>query len=131
MFISQVLKWNLAIQYKSTIQSEHVTFAGDGGSGMWREVSSGMQGKMVPHRLGWRGQWEIIDRVLGRWVRLPPGARTMGPLLSYHGSGGHLEPSAAGASTLLSQWHRLSFSPPFFLYFSRHCMSTAAKNLLF
>lgn len=85
----------------------------DGRSGIWR-FPSWMQGKRAPHLWGWRGQWQIIDRVLGRGVGLPPGAGTVRPLLLYHSSGGHLEPSAAAASTLPSQWHLLS---PFSLYF--------------
>lgn len=68
----------------------------------------------------WTGSWGsglCCRQGQGLWV----------PLVSHHGSGGHLEPSAAAASTLPSQWHLLSFSPPFSLYFCRHCISTAAK----
>lgn len=39
---------------------------------------SGMQGKRV-HLSGWRGQWQIIDRVLGIGAVLPGGAGTVGP----------------------------------------------------
>lgn len=70
MFTSLLLKWNVEIQYKSIIQSEHVilTTVGCGGG-----FPSGIQEKRVPHFLGWRVQWHTIDRALGRGARLPLG----------------------------------------------------------
>lgn len=34
---------------------------------------SEIQGKRAPHLLGWRGQWQITGRVLGRVSGCPPG----------------------------------------------------------
>lgn len=127
MFTPLLLKWNIEIQYKSTVQSEHIISMGDGGSGVWREVSLWHAGEEGPS--SFRLERAVADhrQVLGSGVGVSPGAGTMGFLLSHHGSGGHLEPRAAAASTLPSQWHLLSFSSPFSLYFSRHCVSSAAK----
>lgn len=112
------------------IQSEHVTSMYDGGSGIWREVSLWDSGEEGPSSFGLERVVADHRQGLGEGVRLPSwaGTGTVGP--SFHGPGGHLEPSAAAASTLPSQWHLLPFSPPFSLYFSRRCVSTAAKILL-